>query len=423
MIGIIATHETMADLKQVLMDKNVIFERAGFFEGDAFFNQCHAATVVHLQTLIVEASVTDDTSLVRGIRHYRFSKNSRIILLAAGREPGDAAISTLVGFGVWDIIAPNIPVSLEDDEEEERVDYGQLVLKHLAKPSGYADAARWHTYVEETHTPNPVPEEKPKKTTQKQIPDIEDVIDFEALKHLSSQKVLQEKIVGTIVIAVGGAYRRTGTTHTAIQISKFLSDLGHKVACIELLDPRSGSQYSLKYLDTSVSSKVHPGGFELQRIDFFPQTSTEEYFQIVTAGYQYIVLDLGVIVHNSAEALEPYEHTREFLRANTQVLTAGAAEWDFIHVLTAIDAFHLWKWRKQWNILVNFADDESFSRINNYLDKKDKNLLQINFLKNGFASNPFTISDETDRLYRSLLHDFLPVHQRTKKKRGFFRKR
>lgn len=428
MIGIIATQKTIENLRRALSSHQhqVIFERAGVFEGDSFYRQCHAATMIHLDVLIIEMAVTDDISLIRGIRQYRYSKNSRIILLAAGREPGDLTVATIVGLGVWDIIAPALPPE-DDDEEELVVDYGPLVLRQIAKPANYADAARWHAFIDEEHEPAaPKKEEKSEKTKNtaaQQLPDIEEVIDFNIMQQITQpNRLVTEKIIGTVVIAVAGSGRRTGTTHNAIQISKFLVNLGHKTACIELLDPRAGNQFSFMFLRTEKQSKLHPDGFELHGIDFFPKTTAEMYLQILSAGYQYVVLDLGSIVRITEDNLQPYDYSREFIRADAQILTAGAAEWDFINVLNAIDAFHLWKWKKHWNILINFSDSNAFQKINQYLNNKEKDLLQISFLKNSFSPDPFQINDEVDRLYRGLLRELLPVHQREKKRRSIFRK-
>lgn len=94
-----------------------------------------AAAQATADALVLDVAAGPPEALVQGLRRYRTARPGvRVILLAAGRQPGDPLVSALVNLGVYDIVAPADPAAL-----------GAALAGALDRPPAtYADAARWH---------------------------------------------------------------------------------------------------------------------------------------------------------------------------------------------------------------------------------------------------------------------------------------
>src|SRR5690606_12256704 len=97
---------------------------------------------------------------------------------------------------------------------------------------------------------------------------------------------MKDRIYGTEAIAAGGTGRRTGNTHTTLELATFLKKEGFTCAILELLHS-TGSPGALHTLETQ--NKTHLNlGFAMDGIDVFPTTSMDVYIQILSSGYQYV---------------------------------------------------------------------------------------------------------------------------------------
>lgn len=387
MLGYIVSHENVREIQDAL-DEHIIFERVGEFTADEFINHCQAAASITLDVLIVDINCTSDDVIIKGIQHFRMKSNARIILIAPGREPGDPTISRLVGLGVWDIVAPALAT---DDSEEDKIITESLKMQ-LKMSYSYGNAARWDV--------SEVLDKQPKYTDRKKS--------IEIPSPRSKEKIIyQDRIVGTVIIAVGSTGKRTGCTHSAIQIANFLNDSGYKTACVEFLEEDQKSCFS------ALNSHDF---FEFKGINFYTikPSMNDKYFQVLSAGYQYVVLDVSQIFHqeNQIYSLSPFSN--EFFRADLQIITATPAIWDIDDFLFTLDAFYHYKIDREFMFLINLADDEGFKEYSSMLSKYQKKQLKITFFKNVFSTDPFTLNVDQKKIYRSMLDSVLPREKRKK---------
>lgn len=126
------------------------------------------------------------------IRKFRsLNSSARIIVIASDKFAGSEVVSSLISMGIYDIIGQR--------------EYGAKtilpsLLEHLRVPATYAKAAKWDIEFRDRNDGS------------------------EPLDYIRGhgKNTVRDKIVGSIVIAVAGAMQRSGTTHTAISLAKFL---------------------------------------------------------------------------------------------------------------------------------------------------------------------------------------------------------
>lgn len=147
MYSVIASHKYIEQIRHAIGKDNIIFEKEGPFSdiGKVFIE----ASRIYSNTMVfdIDTANEDYTRLLDALKNYRVSRpETRIILIAPGRTPGDKVIASLVKLGIYDIIAPEILENQDDDIEKVS---SPLILPYIvetiSKPSNYSDAARWDT--------------------------------------------------------------------------------------------------------------------------------------------------------------------------------------------------------------------------------------------------------------------------------------
>lgn len=404
MYGIIASEEYANDIKEALEGKHIIFERAGTFKPEEFANHCSAAAGVNIDVLIVDMTCcSSDPEMVRGLRKYRIARSNRVILLAPGREPGDPSITALANAGIYDIVAPALPEVEDDEDEPELLDVGPYLKQQLNMNYHIGNAARWMDLDDD----QPVKSGGSSKT----------VVKTKTETIIQEQIIYRDRIVGSVIVGVAAAGRRTGCTHTAIQISSFLASEGYSTACIELMEPEHHRPVFSTF-KADETSQLHPGGFRIGEIDYFPFDQVGNILDILQAGYKYIVLDFGQIICEENGEKRPTAYSQEFQRTSFNVLTAGSALWDYKDVLQVVDTLKEWKWRKPLNVLINYADAPLFDEITAALNVKEKQALQLHFQVAPYQPDPFKTTEPSGAAYREILKDVIPAQGQKRKKIG-----
>lgn len=419
--GIIASKNYISDLKEVIGSSEVWFERVGDFSDENFLIHTQAAMNANLQVLFIDLTCASDSSIIRGVNQYRMKRDSRIIIIAPNRQPGDETIASLISLQVLDFISFDVD---EDEEEYERESISLLIKAQLNKKPTYGNVARWNLQYEQP-TGKSKASEKPSKNDDVKIP--KNPLDSTLMEHLESmlenepqvsrQKeiIFTERIVGSVLIALGGVGRRTGTSHSAMRLSRYLSSLSYSVACVELLDNELNKPVFFTYNTEAPTKRSAEFGFHYEGIDFFTDVTMQEYIEIHAAGYQYLVVDMGQIVTRSENRNILGQYAQEFFRADLALITTTAAVWDFGNLVSYLDG--LWEngWKKPMNILVNLCDDNSFKNLSTVFKKNEKKLLQIDFVQSSFQVNPFELTEDMSESYQRLLSEFLPKEKKKKK--------
>ena len=210
--------------------------------------------------------------------------------------------------------------------------------------------------------------------------------------------IVEERIVGSVAIAVGGAGPRSGSTHLALSMAVWLAKEGHAAAVVEC---RGESLWELR---TGVPAAA-PGGFQWLGMDVFTALS-ESWLPILTSGYQYVVLDFGDLTAAGSE------NETEFMRCPVRFLVTGTSAWDLPRAFTALGR---WKERYQaqeWNVAFNFADEMKFREITESLLPRERKALKLKFWRVPFFCDPAQPPD-----FREWLEPVLP----RKKERSSFR--
>ncbi|CAN7767234.1 hypothetical protein LJR153_007313 [Paenibacillus sp. LjRoot153] len=285
--------------------------------------------------------------------------------------------------------------------EQARLDEQSKLVEQarLDEQAKLAEQAKLDEQVKQT-----IPETASKSdgTKKRQDKNLLDLLD-EDVKLPKQTIVFKERIVGTVKLGIAGAERRTGTTYQALQTSYYLSSLGFKVACVEKLDDNKNSTFAT--FRTNVPSQIR-NGFRYEKVDFYPKSSLEDYIRIVGSQYDYVIADFGDIKDDSTQL--------EFMRCDVQIMTIGAAVWDFKDFYMVWNKFANWDFRKSWYVLVNFADDDMYKEMTGAFSKKDQAQLKMSFIKNPYVPNPLQLTTDKSAIER-MVRSVIP-NQNTKRK-------
>lgn len=220
----------------------------------------------------------------------------------------------------------------------------------------------------------------------------------------NSNKMISNKIIGTVVIAVAGMSRGVGCTHTAISIAQYISSENYSVAIVEMNNHSSFSQiYDESY---DIGKLEH--SFNINGVDYYTNNA-HELMKILNAGYDYIVLDLSLVKKlNEKGLVEIDKNMQEMQRANKQILVVGIKEWQMKDIKVAIGD----EYSKNYNLYVTFADKNMFSEFENEID--------MNTYLAPFCPDPFEFYKDESLIIYEMIKDLFPENHKIKK-RGFFK--
>lgn len=383
MFGIIASPDFADDIKEVLEGKTILFEKVGFFEPDEFEKICTAAAGISIDVLIVD--MTCCSNVIPGVRKYRITRSSRVIVIAPGRVPGDPTISALVSDGVYDIVAPALPDT--EDDEESSVDIKPLLQKQLSLKYHMGNAARWK--IDDAGAVSPSDSAIKEKVIKETV--------------IKEKIIVQELPAWPVVVSVTGTDVRSGATHFSIQAASFLKKFG-TVCCVEI---RDGGTPSFRVFDTFEGDEP----FRYQGIDFY--SWKDGIMPKVLSEYRYVVLDHRPI-HRGYDATL----LTEFLRSHVQIVVGGASVFDYHKFFSVLDLIFVHvrpEHTKNLSLIVNFSDIASFKKVNSILSNSAKRLLNIRFVQNVLVADPFQITTDAERVLAAIFSNVIPKETERKK--------
>lgn len=218
--------------------------------------------------------------------------------------------------------------------------------------------------------------------------------------------ILQEKnsIVGTIIIAVAGISRGVGCTHTAIAISNYIAQSGYSVALVEM----NANKHIAQIYDEVYEEGLLEKSFNIDGVDYYYNNS-QDLIHVLSAGYQYIVLDLSLI-RGEGDKGKSINNVNfiEMQRANKQILVGGIKDWQLKDFKIALGGEE----STNWNLYITFSDTDMF---NNFKKEIDRNVFMA-----PYCPDPFKTYDEQDIALRHMLNDNIQKNLQVKKK-GLFR--
>lgn len=397
MIGLITNSHNFESLKNVLTD-NLIFTKVGTFDAETIGLVIQSAEAIDLSLFIIDMSsisTSAENALVKALDKYRIRKdNSRIIIIAPDRKPGDSTMSKISLLGINDIIAPDLS-SYEnpDDHDFISLDLGEILKPHLDNPATYADARRWRTSVS--------------------FPDVEVAVTQDTkTKPISEKIIYKERLIGTNIIAVAGASRRVGTTKLCFSICNYLSSLGFSCAYVELACFSPILSSLSKFHDLTISDDIVIFNKHWHGYSFHENISIPE---ILSRKYQYFVFDIGqLIYYDSSNDFYSWTYFyEEFMRATIPILCCDINDPDFSN----LQHIHAKGIRDVTKHYFTFSPDNDIA-----LKKKEVAAMfgKHNTFIAPYSPGYFNFSESLDVLVNSLLQPFLPSDSTPKK--GIFRK-
>jgi hypothetical protein len=294
--------------------------------------------------------------------------DARVIIIASDKFAGNEAVSSLISMGVYDIIGQR--------------EYGAKailpsLLEHLKTPATYAKAVKWDTEFRVR------------------------VKGDEPLDYIqgAGKNTVKDKIIGSMVIAVAGAMHRSGVTHTAISMAKFLYDNNFGVAVYEFHNSDTFQIMQNSYEEIEVKGDM----FSLAGIDFYPYDPYRSLADLLHGDYAYIILDMGAYFECNIS---------EFRRAHEKIIVCGAKDWEMPSVEEVLREE---EWSLKYKYLFTFSDEDSFKFI------KD-NMAKLPSYQAVYNPNPFNLSAECSFVFEDMLKEILPQTYFSDEKGSMFRK-
>ncbi len=353
MYSLICRSEYMEQVRRVLeLHGDIIFESTE--------KNLVEAGRVNAQILILDI----ESATVAEVKRFKIQRpETRIILLAPGRVPGDEIVAALVGKGVYDIVAPTVP------EEDGEFDIGKELKKVLdGKAAVYADAARWDTTI--GHNAEPETKEE------------------------NSKIIFQEKLIGTGYIAVTGAGRASGSTTIAVAIAQYLARHGNKVALVEM------SRYPVIYRIRHLLHKNVTAYVQTEEFSAGAKNEIKNLMPNVQPGNSYIVADIGACYYQNENqdfnqsTVNWHEYLFELNRAMLPLLVVGTAQWRWLDWLPL---YINQKIKVNWNIITVSKEAVKDLRTCN----------KIHVVPPIF--DPFVTNNEIDAFMANLLSPMMPT--------------
>jgi hypothetical protein len=318
------------------------------------------------------SSISEKSNLIRSLRFYRVKRgDTRIIIISPNAKPGNQLLSQIVTLGIYDILTPDV----QDDSSSN---IGKAILEKIETPSTYSQAVRFDigaNMIQEEDTDEKeqfAPRMRTKTVVEKEIVE---------------KTIFQDKLLGTGMIALAGTNSRVGTTHYAINISKFLSKLNMKVAVIELYPSEHFELIRKSYKELTEDANK----FVLDNIHFYPYKLNPDLTNIMQEEYNYIILDMGVYANCNLT---------EFKRSQVKIIVSCAKDWELVGLQEILDSKDMYI--SKYKYLFNFCDDLTMQFIKENMD-------ELNVYQGSYNPNPFEVNKGTAELYKSLLKEILPT--------------
>ncbi|MBJ6360500.1 hypothetical protein ACFOQM_04125 [Paenibacillus sp. GCM10012307] len=377
MYGIIASAEYGKQIKEVLQDQPILFERIhDSFDAEEFQQLFTSAAGISIDLLIVDITCCSDaTALLKGVRRYRITRSARVILIAPGRVPGDSLISWLVADGVYDIVAPAIDPE-EDSDDEHDLDIRPYLQRQLAMKYHMGNAARWRNLDDDLDFVSVKKGGQQKKSIKtKTVIKIEQAAPIEKI-------IYQDRILGTVTIGVFGPVNRSGCTFSAMQLASWLSK-HYKTALIEL-DNNS-------LLEHVPEEQRYEKDLHIEGLSLFHSVKEKELNELLFQSWDYLIIDFGT---------KWQDYVSAFARCQLHVLTALGG--DFKHTSALTNELFSREWNRPLHIKL-LCNEVGFKEWTDSLSRSEKRDMQLHFWRQELHENPFVDDGQTDAILASVL--------------------
>ncbi|MHA0855278.1 serine/threonine protein kinase [Paenibacillus sp. CMAA1364] len=215
-----------------------------------------------------------------------------------------------------------------------------------------------------------------------------------------NNSIHDNKNLGTDVIAVMGASRGAGTTHTAICIAHYLARKHNKVAIVELNTQVSSFVRIQEIVDGHIPfQNQRKQCFLVEDVDYYRQCTSSKFVELLDGKYSYVVLDMGWF--QDVQAME------EFLRADIPILVGWGSEWRYQDMEKAL--VHLKQYiQKKWIYCMPLAAMDAVKRLRKHVGTMKAYSLPLHV-------DPFDMNEEMDHMLTDMLYKYIPNLKRRKR--------
>ncbi|OAB38437.1 hypothetical protein [Paenibacillus glacialis] len=391
MKAVIVSEKVSMYVRQAIGNVDVSFEKVGLFTETEFLTYSQSAAQINIQTFITDADCTDPKSFIEGINRYRTIRyNTRIIVIALDRYEDDATIHQLADMGIEVIttspgtngksIIPAlkrlIPDQVNANTPEQDLETSDFEMQRIKdKIYRYTSKLQTSSYFDSADI------------MKMDLPDLP----------IQERIIVQDRIIGTISVAVMGVESKIGSTHQSILIANYLQRKGYSVAIVEA--SQSNDFNSIEFTYEGMRNNVnHSTNFSIEGVQYYKSNSQMEMSSLVASGYDYLILDIG--------NYEDSDWSVEFYRANVQIVVGAGSEWRQPKI-------------KQFRELHKHMDQSNWSYCIPIIEK-----LGINDIRKALPGNqvfripshadPYKSQNDTD----SMLNKILQKYMGEKKKAG-----
>ena len=183
-----------------------------------------------------------------------------------------------------------------------------------------------------------------------------------AIKAVENVQAPRVGLLGNFIIGVAASSRGLGCTHTCIALANYIKKNNSKVAVVE----KSTRKHFIELYNEEYKDGLLENSFSINGVDYYPYNS-HSIFEILNAGYDYIILDLSVIRYKDekGKAIITEQYT-EMQRANKQILVGGIKDWQINDLGFSLggESSH------NFELYITFCDKDKFSDFRNMIDRK-----------------------------------------------------
>lgn len=284
MFGFIASETYSEDIVKAI-EQQPIFHRTGNFNSEEFGSIINAAIRVTLNTLVVDITCVSEDALYKGLKLYKVQRSeTRIILFAPGKKPGDKLISNLVSLGVWDIVAPDLP-ELDEENDDEEIDFEVWpeIKNRLNNTYAYGNAVRWHVVSDDFQTEREEVVHHVKGQTK---------VITKKVKKVETKVVVEHKYVTVPnnTVAVVSLSLKAGSSFIAANLAKAFVENEISAALLESPVHRLGRTYLFDYLGIEMLERNDLGFYSLPHVIKSGQKIESDHF-IEVHGVECLAVD------------------------------------------------------------------------------------------------------------------------------------
>jgi hypothetical protein len=340
----------------------------------------NSLTAINNEVLVIDLDAADEGALIDSLHAYRIQRtDTRIIVYAPGRNPGNVVMSQLVAMGIYDIIAP------EEAGDDCLVEIISEALE--GQPATYAVASRYANAGVRLHAWSA--DRKPATKTRVETRVIEKFIET-------------QRPIGLITIAIAGTFAGAGCTHTALGVSHYIFRLGHKVILAKRPSEDESNEYnSIVHIhdgrDTDIDGCASVHGID---IVFKPIRDMSDIFSRTQGrGYEYLVLDMG--------CLDAFSRA-EMSRSEIPILVASASSWRLPALATPVQYNN--EETRNWTVAVNTPSKSNLEYFRKTFQEHFSRIEELPFFP-----DPFGLDENLSGNFSRLLSPVLPGQTRQRK--------